>query len=78
MTEEEFVKLFNTMGFNNGIVKESRLINGYSIYLIMFDGPDLIFEYHNMSDWSVQTAKNYVTSKNYVRKEEENGTNGNT
>lgn len=66
MTEEEFVRLFNTMGFNNGIVKESRLINTNSIYLIMFDGPDLIFEYRDMSDWSVQTAKSYV------RKEEEN------
>lgn len=60
MTEEEFVRLFNTMGFNNGIVKESRLISANSIYLIMFDGPDLIFEYHDMSDWSVQTAKSYV------------------
>lgn len=60
MTEEEFVRLFNTMGFNNGIVKESRLISANSIYLIMFDGPDLIFEYHDMSDWSVQTAKSFV------------------
>lgn len=60
MTEEEFVRLFNTMGFNNGIVKESRLISANSIYLIMFDGPDLIFEYHDMSDWSLETAKSFV------------------
>lgn len=60
MNEEEFLRLFNTMGFNNGIVKEVRLINPNSIYIIMFDGTDLIFEYHDMSDWSLQTAKSFV------------------
>ena len=60
MSEEEFLRLFNTMGFNNGIVKEVRLINPNAIYIVMFDGPDLIFEYHDLFDWSLQTVKNFV------------------
>ena len=60
MNEEEFLRLFNTMGFNNGIVKEVRLINPNAVYIVMFDGPDLIFEYLDLFDWSLQTVKNFV------------------
>ena len=59
-TEEELLKIFNTMSFNGGNVKEVRLIDANKIYLVMFNEPDLIFHFKNMNDWSLQTAVNYV------------------
>lgn len=64
MTEEELLKVFNTMSFNGGNVKEARLISDNKIYLIMFNQPDLIFYFNSMSDWSLQTVANYIVGGN--------------
>lgn len=60
MTEEELLKVFNTMSFNGGNVKETRLIDDNKIYLVMFNQPDLIFHFRAMDCWSLETAVNYV------------------
>lgn len=60
MSEEELLKIFNTMSFNGGNVKEVRLIGENKIYLVMFNQPDMIFYFKDMKDWSLQTAVNYV------------------
>lgn len=60
MSEEELLKIFSTMSFNGGNVKETRLIDDNKIYLVMFNQPDLIFYFKDMNNWSLQTAVNYV------------------
>lgn len=60
MTEEELLKIFNTMSFNGGNVKEARLIDDNKIYLVMFNQPDLIFYFRAMDCWSLETVINYV------------------
>ena len=63
MSEDELLKIFNTMSFNGGNVKEARLIGDNKIYLVMFNQPDLIFYFKSMNDWSLQTAVNYVNEE---------------
>lgn len=60
MTEEELLKIFNTLSPTSGSVKEARSIGDNKIYLVMFNEPDLIFYFKDMKDWSLQTAVNYV------------------
>ena len=60
MTEEELLKIFNTLSPTGGHIKGVRLISENKIYLVMFDEPDLIFYFKDMKDWSLQTAVNYV------------------
>lgn len=60
MTEEELLNIFNTMSFNGGNVKEARLMKDNTIYLVMFNEPDLIFCFKSMDCWSLQTVINYV------------------
>lgn len=57
---EELLKIFSTMSFNDGNVKETKLIDSDTIYLTMFNEPDIIFHFKNMNDWSLRTALNYV------------------
>ena len=64
MSEDELLKIFNTMSFNGGNVKEARLINDNKIYLVMFNQPDMIFYFKNMNDWSLQTAVNFIGGNN--------------
>jgi len=63
-TEEDLLKIFNTMSFNGGNVKEAKLIDDNKIYIVMFNQPDLIFYFKSMNDWSLQTAVNYVKKQN--------------
>ncbi len=63
MTEEELLKIFNTMSFNDENVKEARLIDDNKIYLVMFNQPDLIFHFRAMDCWSLETVINYVNKK---------------
>ena len=60
MTEEELLKIFNTLNPTGGNVKEARFIGENRIYLVMFNEPDLIFYFKDTKDWSLQTAVNYV------------------
>ena len=60
MTEEELLKIFNTMSFNGGNVKDARLIDDNRIYIVMFNQPDLVFCFKSMDDWSLQTASNFI------------------
>ena len=66
--DKRLLHIFNTMGFNNGIVKEARLMKENSIYIVMWDAPDLIFEFNSMDDWSLCTAKNYIQRKDDDKK----------
>ena len=61
-TEEELLKIFNTMSFNGGNVKEVRLIDANKIYLVMFNGPDLLFHFEDVNTWSLQTVKELIIS----------------
>jgi hypothetical protein len=70
MDENQLLKVFNTMHFTDGVIKEARLVKDNTIYIIMFNEPDLIFEFNSMIDWSVSTAKNYIERKD----KEKNGT----
>lgn len=63
MTVDELLKVFNTMSFNGGNVKEARLIDTNKIYLVMFNQPDLIFYFKSMDCWSLETAVNYVNKE---------------
>lgn len=63
MTEEELLKIFNTMSFNGGNVKEARLIDTNKIYLVMFNQPDLIFHFRAIDCWSLETVINYVNKE---------------
>jgi hypothetical protein len=63
MSEEALLKVFQTMSFGNGTVKEARLIKENTIYIMMFNEPDLIFEFNSMTDWSLCTAINYISRK---------------
>ena len=63
MSEEALLKVFQTMSFGNGTVKEARLIKDNTIYIMMFNEPDLIFEFNSMTDWSLRTAINYIQGK---------------
>lgn len=63
MNEEALLKIFKTMQFGNGTIREARLIKENTIYIIMFNEPDLIFEFNSMTDWSLCTAKNYIQGK---------------
>lgn len=59
-TDEELLKIFNTTSFTGGNVKEGRRIDDHTMYLVMFNEPDLIFEWHDCMDWSIRTAKNFI------------------
>ncbi len=63
--EKELLKIFSTMSFNGGNVKGTKLIDSDTIYLVMFNEQDLIFHFKSMSDWSLQTATNYI--KNCIK-----------
>ena len=63
MSEEALLKVFQTMSFGNGTVKEARLIKENTIYIMMFNEPDLIFEFNSMTDWFLCTAINYIGRK---------------
>lgn len=63
MDEKALLKVFQTMSFGNGTVKEARLIRENTIYIMMFNEPDLIFEFNSMTDWSLCTAINYIGRK---------------
>lgn len=58
--KEELLKIFSTMSFNGGNVKEAKFIDDNTIYLVMFNEPDMIFHFKSMSDWFLRTAPNYV------------------
>lgn len=58
--EQDLLKIFSTMSFNGGNVKETKLIDSDTIYLTMFNEPDMIFHFKSMNNWSLQTAFNYV------------------
>ena len=60
MTDEEFKNLFDTFGFNREPIKEAIRINEHMLYVVSFNGPDLIFEFNNMSDWSLRTATSLI------------------
>ena len=59
MTVDELLRVFNTMSFNGGNVKKGIEVDDNTIYLVMFNEPDLIFHFKSMNDWSLQTALNY-------------------
>ena len=60
MTCDELLKVFNTMSFNGGNVKRGTKIDDNTIYLVMFNEPDLIFHFKSMNDWFLRTAPNYI------------------
>ena len=64
---EELLKIFSTMSFNGGNVKEAKLIDNDTIYLTMFNEPDMIFYFKSMNDWILQTASIFITK--CIRKE---------
>ncbi len=68
MSEEALLKIFKTMQFGNGTVREARLIKENTIYIIMFNEPDLIFQFNSMTDWLLCTAKNYIQRKDDDKK----------
>lgn len=87
MDEVEMLKLFYTMHFADGTVKSAKKVDPFTLYLEMFNEPDLVFTYFGSGDWSLQTAKNYIQRLplwkqdeliEMYRKVDENGTNGNT
>ena len=63
MDEQELLRIFNTMHFGDGTVKEARLISEHSIYVVMFNESDLIFEYYDVNNWSLRTAINFTLRK---------------
>ena len=64
MSEEELLKIFNTLNPTSGNIKETRLIGDNKIYLVMFNEPDLIFYFKSMNCWSLETVINYVKRQN--------------
>lgn len=60
MDEVEMLKLFYTMHFADGTVKSAKKVNQFTLYLEMFNEPDLVFLYYGTGNWSLQTAKNYI------------------
>ena len=59
-TKEDLLKVFNTMSFNGGNVKEVKLIDNNTIYLVMFNQPDLLFHFRAMDCWSLETVVNHL------------------
>lgn len=55
---EDLSFIFNTMSFNGGNINKAHVIDEHTIYLEMFNEPDLIFTYYNPHDWSLCTALN--------------------
>lgn len=55
---KDLLFIFNTMSFNGGNVNTCFAINENTIYLEMFNEPDLIFTYYSQHDWSLCTALN--------------------
>ena len=47
MDETEMLKLFYTMHFGDGTVKKAKKISNNSLYLEMFNEPDLVFTYES-------------------------------
>ena len=60
MTVDELLRVFNTISFNGGNVKKGIKVDDNTIYLVMFNEPDLIFHFKSMNDWSLRTALNYT------------------
>lgn len=60
MTVDELLKVFNTMSFNGGNVKKGIKVDDNTIYLVMFNEPDMIFHFKSMNDWFLRTALNYT------------------
>lgn len=60
MTVDELLKVFNTISFNGGNVKKGIRVDDYTIYLVMFNEPDMIFHFKSMNDWFLRTALNYT------------------
>lgn len=58
--EERLLKIFNTMSFNGGNVRVAKLVDTNTLYLDMFNEPDMIFYFKSTSDWFLQTAANFV------------------
>ena len=63
MTVEELKNLYLTMPFAKDPVKEVLLVDENTIYLVSFNGPDLIFRFKSMYEWSLQTVRELIVEK---------------
>ena len=64
MTAEELKNLYFTMPFAKDPIKEVLMVDENTIYLVSFNGPDLIFRFKNMNEWSLQTVKELLVERN--------------
>lgn len=63
MTTEELKNLYLTMPFAKDPVKEVLMVDENTIYLVSFNGPDLIFRFKSMYEWSLQTVRELIVDK---------------
>lgn len=64
MTAEELKNLYSTMSFGKDPIKEALPVDENTIYLVSFNGPDLIFRFKSMNEWSLQTVKELLIERN--------------
>ena len=60
MTKEELVNLYDTMPFGKDPIKEAIRVDDNTLYIVSFNGPDLVFKFKSMNEWSLQTVKELI------------------
>jgi hypothetical protein len=68
MDETEMLKLFYTMHFSDGTVKKAKKISNNSLYLEMFNEPDLVFTYESNDEWTLETASRFIKMLTNIHK----------
>ena len=62
MTKDELLHVYNTMSFGKDPVKEVLSVDDETIYIVSFNGPDLIFKFKSINEWSLQTVRELIVS----------------
>ena len=63
MTKDELLHIYNTMSFGKDPIKEVLPIDDETIYIVSFNGPDLIFKFKDVNDWALQTVRALIVSR---------------
>lgn len=63
MSDSEFVNLYNTMPFGKDPIKETVRVDEHTLYIISFNGPDLLFTFYDMNRWSLETVEELIFEK---------------
>lgn len=63
MSDSEFVNLYNTMPFGKDPIKETIRVDEHRLYIISFNGPDLLFTFYDINRWSLETINELIFGK---------------